>query len=82
MGAWIEIRKMLRGAIEDKHEVAPYMGAWIEIRSEAIIAAISLSLPTWERGLKLLSSARTGARTGSLPTWERGLKSRCQHNLS
>ena len=34
-----------------------------------------LSLPSWERGLKLLSSIVTVNIAVSLPSWERGLKS-------
>ena len=36
------------------------------------------SLPTWERGLKLLTSADIDEYHVSLPTWERGLKHKHQ----
>ena len=32
------------------------------------------SLPTWERGLKLVEGVGLLALDASLPTWERGLK--------
>ena len=35
-----------------RHPVAPYVGAWIEIWSVNWDLPESLSLPTWERGLK------------------------------
>ena len=35
-----------------------------------------MSLPTWERGLKLLAYFREINDALSLPTWERGLKQR------
>ena len=33
-----------------------------------------MSLPVWERGLKLLGIHRLVGIPGSLPVWERGLK--------
>ena len=33
------------------------------------------SLPSWERGLKLLQNCKPQYREESLPSWERGLKS-------
>ena len=53
MGAWIEIGK--DGITENLAVVAPYMGAWIEIRPNLVIQPPPEgSLPTWERGLKLI----------------------------
>ncbi len=52
MGAWIEIG-MVR--LNRQHmDVAPYMGAWIEISLIRLDNCINVSLPTWERGLKLM----------------------------
>ena len=56
MGAWIEIKPLT--LVDDVPEVAPYMGAWIEIHNVLHTSAhFPVSLPTWERGLKL---SRTG----------------------
>ena len=51
MGAWIEISSGMRDAREGR--VAPLVGAWIEIATEIYKKALSASLPSWERGLKL-----------------------------
>ena len=73
MGAWIETLRIVRRST--RRTVAPHMGAWIETRATlAFICVWSMSLPTWERGLKLLVAASSYATTLSLPTWERGLK--------
>ena len=51
VGAWIEILENL--SIQINTDVAPLVGAWIEIRiGERTIEVNSLSLPSWERGLK------------------------------
>ena len=53
VGAWIEINASKTGYVLEN--VAPLVGAWIEI--DADIAAFhgsEKSLPSWERGLKLL----------------------------
>ena len=53
MGAWIEIPCI--GSSTNLALVAPYMGAWIEIKSSSLsIIHGPGSLPTWERGLKLV----------------------------
>ena len=50
VGAWIEIpNSFLRNT---DNMVAPLVGAWIEIVSGACIQPLSMSLPSWERGLK------------------------------
>ena len=53
VGAWIEIniyKKNLRKQVA----VAPLVGAWIEITGVSDNAVdFTLSLPSWERGLKL-----------------------------
>ena len=55
--------------------VAPLVGAWIEIPEEAASRRErSLSLPSWERGLKFVAVLPNTAVTPSLPSWERGLK--------
>ena len=51
MGAWIET-SMQRTKVE-KYIVAPYMGAWIETVILYHALCCTLSLPIWERGLKL-----------------------------
>ena len=78
MGAWIEILLVISSSMTAP--VAPYMGAWIEIgRFPAVIAHIVVSLPTWERGLKLPQRAEFGNSAGVAPNkgawigidWER-----------
>ena len=39
-----------------KIDVAPLVGAWIEIYEIAKQLEIYVSLPSWERGLKLISA--------------------------
>ena len=73
MGAWIETLRIVRRST--RRTVAPHMGAWIETRATlAFICVWSMSLPTWERGLKPFARAFAAAVSASLPTWERGLK--------
>ena len=72
-GAWIEMPPLpvRSGTLP----VAPYAGAWIEIlvikpqREKG-----KRSLPTRERGLKLLKELLVDKAGASLPTRERGLK--------
>ena len=52
MGAWIEIFSSCSFALF--LSVAPLVGAWIEISSTDVMASGMASLPSWERGLKLL----------------------------
>ena len=53
MGAWIEIRRCKNMILT--RDVAPLVGAWIEIYLNRIYSYIKLkSLPSWERGLKLM----------------------------
>ena len=52
VGAWIEIGVLILFFIGLL--VAPLVGAWIEIRSRIIDLTSSLSLLSWERGLKFL----------------------------
>ena len=53
VGAWIEIKVSTRSL--SFTAVAPLVGAWIEIhRSQIVEICIYMSLPLWERGLKLL----------------------------
>ena len=55
--------------------VAPLVGAWIEIVSCKLHIVHSLSLPSWERGLKSTALDTPVATPAvSLPSWERGLK--------
>ena len=50
------------------------MGAWIETYQNIHLRLITLSLPMWERGLKLVVSNIPKLGAWSLPMWERGLK--------
>ena len=53
MGAWIEITA--RAKLQETCTVAPLVGAWIEILYPSMMHSVSgKSLPSWERGLKLL----------------------------
>ena len=54
MGAWIETAIQPKWICWDK--VAPFMGAWIETQIPYILPACSQSLPSWERGLKPVST--------------------------
>ena len=54
--------------------VAPLVGAWIEIKKSPIFRISQLSLPSWERGLKLQTVWDPERDLVSLPSWERGLK--------
>ena len=51
MGAWIEITINPLALVE--YNVAPLVGAWIEIKETFGIRKGLMSLPLWERGLKL-----------------------------
>ena len=50
------------------------MGAWIETTAGQFGCPLALSLPSWERGLKLCSVRVLPEILVSLPSWERGLK--------
>ena len=52
VGAWIEI-KIRFAFLYYPYSVAPRVGAWIEISKLDDISTPSVSLPVWERGLKL-----------------------------
>ena len=54
--------------------VAPLVGAWIEILRKPQLNIARVSLPSWERGLKLLNFSLPLNCMTSLPSWERGLK--------
>ena len=53
VGAWIEIA--LLTLFDNSVYVAPLVGAWIEITITGNSYLSAVSLPSWERGLKLLS---------------------------
>ena len=53
VGAWIEINSI--GVELCVRRVAPLVGAWIEILWQLLSLVSLRSLPSWERGLKLLS---------------------------
>ena len=73
VGAWIETgRKRQRTS---RSRVAPLVGAWIETKCYKYNAKnTSLSLPSWERGLKRKLNYVDTPMEESLPSWERGLK--------
>ena len=50
------------------------MGAWIETTNEQYNLILSMSHPTWVRGLKQLLNLIRLKRKVSHPTWVRGLK--------
>ena len=54
VGAWIEIEWGI--AFQGSEGVAPLVGAWIEIIEEAEAYFSTVSLLSWERGLKCLSA--------------------------
>ena len=55
--------------------VAPFVGAWIEIIIvNSTQSYLTLSLPSWERGLKLKHLHWLLVENMSLPSRERGLK--------
>ena len=54
--------------------VAPLAGAWIEITSCTNTKTTTTSLPSRERGLKLIFVGRNTTMQSSLPSRERGLK--------
>ena len=73
VGAWIEITFPL--SVCGPERVAPLVGAWIEIApTEDQEQYDPPSLPSWERGLKLLQKVFDGYSEVSLLSWERGLK--------
>ena len=72
-GAWIEISAL--GGETPTYKVAPLAGAWIEINwSAQILKQPPTSLPSRERGLKLMENVEEIQQWGSLPSRERGLK--------
>ena len=72
MGAWIET--VVRSSPSSVDNVAPFMGAWIETISVQGSRVRTVSLPSWERGLKPVPFAVQPRSAWSLPSWERGLK--------
>ena len=72
VGAWIEIIILHHGF--QCFYVAPLVGAWIEMCRHLLVPISLLSLPSWERGLKLLLLQTVITLKRSLPSWERGLK--------
>ena len=62
--------------MEEFLSVAPFVGVWIEISvGKAILSFLTLSLPSWECGLKFSNCAQVFRSHQSLPSWECGLKS-------
>ena len=72
VGAWIETAMI--GRCLPTLRVAPHVGAWIETVVHHEGVDIGMSLPMWERGLKLTNRVITHSLNMSLPMWERGLK--------
>ena len=54
VGAWIEINDELDEMSESL--VAPLVGAWIEMSRSWLKSTHPMSLPSWERGLKLVQT--------------------------
>ena len=50
VGAWIETLSVI--IVTASIQVAPLVGAWIETFKRTCMLVPSLSLPSWERGLK------------------------------
>ena len=71
-GAWIETYILTTPPKNPK--VAPHAGAWIETFNPRVNVARLRSLPTRERGLKLMPTIEALEINWSLPTRERGLK--------
>ncbi len=66
MGAWIEI--LLLEEKKAVRHVAPLVGAWIEIgHILGIGLRLIVSLPSWERGLKLLGMEQRKSCTNVAP---------------
>ena len=66
VGAWIEI--VLPSTARGQVCVAPLVGAWIEIRRSSTTYELGeSSLPSWERGLKLLSWCKCQTRSSRSP---------------
>ena len=72
-GAWIET-SMTQTFLPFYYRVAPFAGAWIETGYSRQDATLLLSLPSRERGLKLVTFAIFTFSFLSLPSRERGLK--------
>ena len=65
-GAWIETTT--NASVSTNASVAPYAGAWIETLFGSLIALDEVSLPTRERGLKLVWRYDRLRNGSSLPT--------------
>ena len=72
VGAWIET--WVLGVNSINASVAPRVGAWIETIKPSGYCEVTVSLPAWERGLKLFGEHGKTHPGKSLPAWERGLK--------
>ena len=72
VGAWIEI--LFLGIEMKSDSVAPHVGAWIEMGCAVFFVTLSLSHPTWVRGLKFYRFSERVKSFTSHPTWVRGLK--------
>ena len=73
VGVWIEILRQLRTI--EIIMVAPFVGVWIEIVIKLVTSRTeTLSLPSWECGLKSFIRSTSPSGSLSLPSWECGLK--------
>ena len=71
-GAWIETR--ITAPFMEEDLVAPFAGAWIETPAVNRQSTGNKSLPSRERGLKLVFYVFYRWNVLSLPSRERGLK--------
>ena len=74
VGAWIETFLFL--CVHFVVSVAPYVGAWIETPCQRLCLSLTMSHPTWVRGLKHKEDCDSYRNIPSHPTWVRGLKHR------
>ena len=69
------MKSLFEAKNKDLEKVAPLVGAWIEMVASQKSIDGKQSLPSWERGLKCLTTVKSVFVVPSLPSWERGLKS-------
>ena len=72
VGAWIETPPCNVLGVDDA--VAPLVGAWIETVSRRILLRLTMSHPSWVRGLKPKVLFKSLVVSVSHPSWVRGLK--------
>ena len=62
--------------------VAPFVGVWIEIDEHDNGHRVTMSLPSWECGLKFKDKESPSRHRMSLPSWECGLKLVCYFHIN